>query len=137
MPRPRKQIRDAARSAIQTIDALKTVQGARSWDVTLTELPAAVVTTPEERRARLDNDGATTRSIDLRVVLMAAGADVEDVLDALADSVDAALFSDATLQALAGDEVAFEAVGESFDLGEGGDRPFGTLTLVYAAERGG
>lgn len=134
MTLPRKALRDAAKAALATITGL-TVTGPRAFAHSVAALPVAEVYVADEQKARASMTGDVVRTIELIVVLRAAGADVDDVLDALSEQVEARLVADAAIGALVGDTDHFEAVAASFEeVKDGAEKPVASLTLMFMAE---
>jgi len=133
MTLPRKELRDAAKAALKTIPGL-TVTGPHAFLRGVAGMPSAEVVVSQETTSRLSMDGDLERRIRLFVVLHGTGADVDDVLDDLAEKVEAALYGSAAIMALVGSSDAFDATGAQFEIPEeGSDRPVARLHLSFEA----
>ena len=133
MASPRKAIRAAAKAALGGISGLS-VSGPRHYARVVGGLPAAEVTAPSEAVSRISVDGDLRRVIDILVSIRAAEAEVDDVLDDLADQVEAALFGSASLQALVKDEFPAQAAFVEFEAGDGGETRPARLSMRFIVQ---
>lgn len=127
----RKQIRDAAKAAIKVgVSAVadERVTGPRFYTRNLDGLPAIEVLTPESQEDTRTLDGVRQGEVALLVSIFAAGDDVDDALDAIAEDVEAALSSDTTLRALLDQ---FLSSATRFVEGDGGESKPARLDIQF------
>jgi hypothetical protein len=131
-----KQIRDAFKARIATVEAVGTVDSNRGADLLEADLPAVVVETgrdvvepgskPYKGAAALER-----RTVEVTAVIVAeADAALDDTLDALRSSIETAVRSDDTLGGIA---TEVRHTGGELDVGadEEGERWFAFYALGW------
>lgn len=95
----RKQIRDAAATALEAISGI-TVFTNRTRPIESSDLPAMEVRTPSETVERLDKSPRSDRSLALEVLIYTEGDTAPDQAADWAVDIEAALIGNAALAAL-------------------------------------
>lgn len=133
MTHVRKRLRDDVKAALALgVPAVEgRVGGWRGYARNAPILPALEVSTPVSSQTVMSDDGDLDRRFNLSVRILAQtarGGDVEDDLDALAEAVEAVVWT--LPEPWAG--AVLEASSEFEGREGGGERPAGELVLVFA-----
>lgn len=133
MAHVRTQLRTAVKAALVADGVVSTrVFASRSHSRDAEQLPYIEVSTPSEQNEGSTMDGTVERDVSLTVSIFEADSgDVETALDAIAVSVEEALYGNAAISAISTD---ISPVSMEFELGVTGDRNVGRLQVEFLAK---